>query len=222
MSKNVYFTYFEDFEQHNYTLQNEIIKYTHIINDDVVMVQATNSTRVNLYKSYVQIASCITSYARIYLHKFKIKYQKNLFYSDTDSLFLDIKMDDCDVDSNNLGFFKLVSKCQEGIFIKSKMYYLKLENDEEIKKGAGFDSSKLSYEDYKYLLYNDNVFIDLKDNKLNKKHFLLNTSNKILNDIKIDSKNKRRKKIYGDQINTYPININNEIDIEKKYKIENN
>ena len=73
-------------------------------------------------------------------------------------------MDDIDVNDHELGKFKLVNYCKEVIFIKPKMYYLKIDENIEIKK-AGLSSNTLKYEDYLNLLIEDEKVLSLKDQK---------------------------------------------------------
>jgi len=59
-----------------------------------------NNQRLNIS---ISIASAITSYARIYMNKFKYSLKDNLYYSDTDSLFLDIQLDPIDISDTEIG-----------------------------------------------------------------------------------------------------------------------
>jgi DNA polymerase type B, organellar and viral len=70
----------------------------------------------------IPIASAITAYARIYMSKFKNKYQDNLFYTDTDSIYLNIKLDPSFISNKILGFFKLEKIFESAIFLAPKMY----------------------------------------------------------------------------------------------------
>ena len=74
-------------------------------------------------------------------------------------------MDDIDVNDHELGKFKLVNYCKEVIFIKPKMYYLKIDENIEIKKASGLSSNTLKYEDYLNLLIEDEKVLSLKDQK---------------------------------------------------------
>lgn len=56
------------------------------------MLLKTNSPLI-IY-IYVAIAFSITAYSRIVMSNIKIEYIDNLYYSDTDSLDLDVKLDD--------------------------------------------------------------------------------------------------------------------------------
>lgn len=71
----------------------------------------------------VQVASFITAYARSYMYKFKNLENNECFYTDTDSLFLEKKLND-EYIGNELGEFKLEYKVKKGYFIAPKVYYL--------------------------------------------------------------------------------------------------
>lgn len=70
----------------------------------------------------VHIAAAITSYARIHMHKFKTLYNNQCYYTDTDSVFLEKPLDPKYVSKEELGKMKLVTKCEEAIFLSSKVY----------------------------------------------------------------------------------------------------
>lgn len=111
-------------------------------------------------KDTIQISTPIalftTAYARILMSEYKIKYQDNLYYSDTDSLILDRELPEKEV-SKGLGKFKLEYTCQEGVFISPKVYALKLTDGSEVIKVKGLKESdmKVSLQDLKDLLINN-------------------------------------------------------------------
>jgi hypothetical protein len=91
-------------------------------------------------KTAIQIASSTTSYARIVMHKYKMMC-KNVYYSDTDSIFTDEKLPQ-ELISNDIGKFKLVYQIKEGIFISLKTYWLSLNTGQEITKFKGETKEK--------------------------------------------------------------------------------
>lgn len=211
IKKNKFFTFIENEAQHLYTSRSEEVKHFEFLNDNYILVNSTKSSRANFYRSYVQIASSITSYARIHLHKYKIKYKNNIYYSDTDSLYLDCKMDESDVDNSALGYFKLVNFYKTAIFIKSKTYYLRAENGEEIIRMPGLNSKDinlLSIKDYETLLLQDTNII-LKDIERNRKVGFFE-SKLLISDFTFYSYNPRRQRLYNEHskyIKTLPIKI---------------
>ena len=70
----------------------------------------------------IAIASAVTSYARVYMSKFKNRKDINLFYSDTDSLFTDSELPE-EVIGNNIGQFKLENIFKEIIFLGPCRYF---------------------------------------------------------------------------------------------------
>ncbi len=109
------------------------------------------SRRINIA---VHIASAITAYARIYMHKLKMKYADNLYYSDTDSLITNIELDQSLVSNNQIGLLKLDHKIKRAIFIAPKLYYMELE-DETVIKAKGVNPELLTYDDFLKLYNNE-------------------------------------------------------------------
>lgn len=70
----------------------------------------------------VAIAAWVTALARIRMHKQYMKYQSNLYYTDTDSIF--VKHDSSMPDSKLLGEFKYEYSAMEGCFLLPKTYAL--------------------------------------------------------------------------------------------------
>lgn len=105
----------------------------------------------------VQVASYVTSYARIELLKGLrevIKEGGHCYYCDTDSIVSDIKLPDYMVHDSDLGKFKLEGLPIKGLFLKPKVYTELFENEPtNIKfKGVSKDTQKtLTYEYYEEL-----------------------------------------------------------------------
>lgn len=98
------------------------------------------------------LAMFTTAYARIFMSKFKMEYQNNLYYSDTDSLYLDCSLPD-EYIGPELGKFKLEYQATEVVFLAPKVYSLLLPDGSEITKVKG--STVLpSFSELKELLYN--------------------------------------------------------------------
>lgn len=141
----------------------EELKYSHEIND---MYIVTYSTKINKHidknfrdkyfnrmismntTSAVQIASAITSYARIEMYYYKNKYSKNLYYSDTDSLFLNIPLDEEHISDKEMGKFKLEGEIIEALFICPKVYYVNYTNLSIVKKMKGLASKEITKQDF--------------------------------------------------------------------------
>jgi len=71
----------------------------------------------------VQISSSVTSYARIILHKLKNQSGiGKLYYSDTDSIFVDNSLSSDLVSNEILGKLKLVHEIKEAVFLGPKSY----------------------------------------------------------------------------------------------------
>ena len=95
--------------------------------------------RSNSLKSFtaVQIASAITAYARIVMYKYKKLDDIGVYYSDTDSIFCDTKINPKYVSNNKIGKLKLVNEVKFGLFITPKAYFISDQNNVEIAKIKG-------------------------------------------------------------------------------------
>lgn len=83
------------------------------------------------------ISSYITSEARVYMLQFYLKYQKNLLYTDTDSLVLNKPLDHKFISETILGMFKKEHDTEIEI-IGNKHYYSKVKGEKVVHiKGVG-------------------------------------------------------------------------------------
>jgi len=108
----------------------------------------------------VPISAAVTSYARIYISKIKLKIMANggkIFYSDTDSIVTSQKLPESLVNDKELGKFKLEHVIKKGIFISGKTYCLLTDKDIFINRAKGVKSNSLNYNDYVNLLNSCNV-----------------------------------------------------------------
>lgn len=125
--------------------------------------QAKNQRESKIFSKTLNIstpiAMFITAYARMHMAKFKIRYADNLYYTDTDSLVLDVELPN-NIISNELGHFKLEHKIKKGIFIAPKVYGLLLEDtgngETEIIKVKG-SKIKIPFKDLDALLFKDKI-----------------------------------------------------------------
>lgn len=200
--------------------------------DDVTLI----STKVhknsweNKERDKLQISTPIalftTAYARILMSEYKIKYQDNLYYSDTDSLILDCKLPENKV-GKELGLFKLEYQIDEAVFISPKVYVLNLKDGTQVLKVKGLsdqtkeNKEKLSLKNLKALLDNNNSnSINLENSKwfrhLDQGYISIKDNGYTIS----INENKRNFVKDNDEniINTKPFNINNteiEAEIEK-------
>lgn len=113
---------------------NEIISYfkkedVNSINDDSIRGDKTKNISI-------AVAAAVTSYARIVMSSIKMNPKLKIYYSDTDSVVLDTKLNS-DFVSSNLGAFKLEETFEKAVFIAPKVYggvYQKLNKKGELKK----------------------------------------------------------------------------------------
>jgi hypothetical protein len=106
---------------------------------------------VQLYKepvrlktfSHVGIATFVTSYARIHMHRLFGSLGSDLFYTDTDSIFTTRKMDH----GKELGKLKFEAEYDSAVFLLPKTYYARGIQKSKIAM-KGFDKKKISQFDF--------------------------------------------------------------------------
>jgi hypothetical protein len=104
----------------------------------------------------ISIASAITAYARVHMSQFKNNPNFILYYTDTDSVYVNKPLPDHLISSKILGKMKLENVLNKAIFLAPKVYYLETENGKTIYKVKGLSHSiDLSFNDFKKLLYKD-------------------------------------------------------------------
>ena len=101
----------------------------------------------------IGISAAITAYGRIVMSKLKNNPDMTLYYSDTDSVYVDKPLDDSLVSSTELGKLKLENKITEAIFLAPKVYCLINEDNKYISKVKGLSHDvEVSYMDFLSLL----------------------------------------------------------------------
>jgi len=90
--------------------------------DDKVELNTLLDNGFEKHNINISIASAITSYARIHMSQFKNNPNYNLYYSDTDSIYIDKELDSVLVNSKILGKMKLEAIIDKAIFIAPKVY----------------------------------------------------------------------------------------------------
>jgi DNA polymerase elongation subunit (family B) len=106
----------------------------------------------------IAIASAITAYARIHMSQFKNNSDYNLYYTDTDSIYIDKPLPVDLVNDKILGKMKLENILKKAIFLAPKVYYLETEDGKVIYKVKGLSHNiNLTLDDFTNLLYKDTI-----------------------------------------------------------------
>jgi hypothetical protein len=101
----------------------------------------------------IAIASAITAYARIHMSQFKNNPNFNLYYSDTDSIYIDRPLSKDMISDTILGKMKLEYILNDAIFLAPKMYYLETVDGQIIYKVKGLKHEiELTLKDFENLL----------------------------------------------------------------------
>ena len=93
-------------------------------------------------ESNVGIAAAVTAYARIHMSQFKNNPNFNLYYSDTDSIYIDKELDNSFISETVLGKLKLEKVLSKFVGVGPKFYGgVDAFNGKEFSKVKGFSSS---------------------------------------------------------------------------------
>jgi hypothetical protein len=108
----------------------------------------------------ISVAASITAYSRIFMSYFKNNPNINLYYTDTDSIYTDSKIESVHIDAKVLGKLKLENICEKAIFLAPKMYCLKTIDGEIITKTKGLKHEvELTLSEFKKLLIKNEKII---------------------------------------------------------------
>ena len=148
----------------NYELKYTILNYQ-LIEDQFLIsyIDSDINNNINNSKAHtnvsVVISSAITAYARIFMSKFKNNKKFKLFYTDTDSLYVNKPLDIYykNLIGKDLGQFKLEVIFDEAVFLAPKVYggiVSDTNNKIEITKVKGYKNI-LNYNQLKSSLKKD-------------------------------------------------------------------
>lgn len=124
-------------------VKKEVEEGTYFYDKDMKLARK-QSYNISWFMQY-HIAAWITSGARNLLHYYQLKYQDNLCYSDTDSIFLSDDYKICENDlteKKELGKLDVQGKYDRAYFISPKFYTL-INKEKTITKLKGFESKDL-------------------------------------------------------------------------------
>jgi DNA polymerase elongation subunit (family B) len=111
----------------------------------------------------IAIAAAITAYARIHMTQFKINPEYSLFYSDTDSIYIDKLLPDHLISNKILGKMKLENVLTKAIFLAPKVYCLETEDGKVIYKVKGLSHEiELTLNEFESLLFKENYLQKLQ------------------------------------------------------------
>jgi hypothetical protein len=77
---------------------------------------------INISNISIPISSAIAAYSRVEMSKYIRKYDKNLYYIDTDGIKVDCELDSSEIDSKELGKMKYEFTFKEAVFPGLKVY----------------------------------------------------------------------------------------------------
>ena len=163
------------------------------------------------YNISVSIASAISAYARIHMSQFKNNKKYKIFYSDTDSIYVNKRLHRLLVSNTELGKLKLENIFTESTFLAPKVYGGRLESGEEIIKVKGLRhdviENQLTLDKLNHLLYKNNS-LNFSQTKTFRK-FDSGTINLMVQTYNLVATENKRELVYKNNImvNTKPIRI---------------
>ena len=218
INKDEFFRNIDDYSDNN-------TKFVELGNK-IMVISRTHQAEVNnmldgnkqTHNVSIAIASAITAYARIHMSWFKNNPDFNLYYTDTDSAYIDKPLPESMVNSKILGKMKLENIIKKAIFLAPKLYCLLTKDDKFIHKVKGLNHNiDLNINDFEQLLYKDS-FIEKSQIKWRKN--LSEGHIKVLNELyTIKITDNKRKLIYDKNnklIGTTPYIINKDKEIINK------
>jgi uncharacterized protein YuzE len=108
------------------------------------------------HNTNVAIASAITAYARVHMSYFKNNPNFKLYYTDTDSAYINKPLPDSMVSNKTLGLMKLENKLKKAIFLAPKLYCYETIDGKIIHKVKGLSHDiDLNMQDFEQLLYKE-------------------------------------------------------------------
>jgi hypothetical protein len=164
INKNEFFDFIDEFKSDE--VQNCIE-----LGDKIMVIYRTHQADINTmldgfkqtHNVSIAIASAITAYARIHMSQFKNNPDFTLYYTDTDSAYVDKPLPKHLINNKILGKLKLENICKKAIFLAPKLYCLLTEDDKIIHKVKGLNHNiDLTLSDFESLLYKDNYIQKLQ------------------------------------------------------------
>ena len=192
-------------------LENENIEVINYIdlNESLFINYIDNSALEKESKTSISIASAVTAYARSYMFNIIKDNLDHIYYSDTDSLYLDKPLNKDLISSTELGKLKLEYIFKDSVYIGPKIYAGITTDNKYICKIKGFKKS-VDFELMKSLL--------IKDSKIKLNHVkwfrsLVNSNITLKDQIYELQKTENKRKIIYDLndigINTEAYNLKN-------------
>ena len=152
---------------------NQFITDVFEIDNDYILVQTMHDDLNTLldngsetHNVNIAVSSAISSYSRIHVAQFKNNPQYKLYYSDTDSIYINKPLPEEFISSTELGKMKLEHICTKAVFLAPKVYSLITVDGEEITKVKGITNeglNSINIEVLESLLYKDSKLEVLQD-----------------------------------------------------------
>ena len=195
-----------EFEEIYNSINKKILSFN-VINDCVI-VELKTDKKIRV-KGNIALASSITSKARIKLYHAQQDVTKNggkLLYSDTDSVYACYDRDVYKEKHGILDWSQDKKRIKDAVFISSKTYAVKYEDNSESVKIKGFDNKLIDFNDLKTKFYKKERFLNFENRYISKKNMeMFNIEN--TKNLSLNSYDKRR--FSEDFLYTEPLNCTN-------------
>lgn len=179
-----------------------LLRNSNLISEKEYFKLKNSSSKKPLFTP-VQIASAITAYARIIIHKYKSDPNNKIYYSDTDSIFSKYPIHKRYLSDKKLGFMKECNKVKEAFFVAPKVYAC-IYNQKFDVKCKGVNKGLVTYNDIKALYNGETRFFT--NSLMFKKDYKKYIISKVEQKLNITGKFLKRKKIFknGKWVTTCP------------------
>lgn len=146
--------------------------------DDLFLIKKKSH---KIPKSNLAMAAAIASKARIKLYKAQLEVIKNggrILYSDTDSVFAAFD-NSLNIENKLLGEYVLFDTNKndtviiDSVFISSKTYAVKFNNNIDVVKIKGINTSVINFYDLKNKFFSNQKYLDINTHQLSKKNLSL-------------------------------------------------
>jgi hypothetical protein len=128
---------------------NVLVKHRSKLKDQQTMLYGNLET----HNVNIAIAAAISAYARIHMTQFKNNPEINLYYTDTDSIYIDKPLSEEMISSTELGKMKQEYILDKAIFLSPKVYFLITKEGKKIFKVKGLSHDvNLNLDDFMNLL----------------------------------------------------------------------
>lgn len=201
-------------ESERIILDKNNVRVTPLSSGKVMIFYEEDTDSLNINNISVTISSAIAAYSRVTMSHFMVKYNKDLYYIDTDGIKLSTELDKNEVDDKELGKFKEEYTFTEAAFPGPKFYGGKILNPDtnqikEFVKVKGLKNS-IPYPVLKSIINKDTKFSIIQEKWIRDlEHYTILVKNQSYTLALAEHKRKIVFDSLGNFIDSIPLQLNN-------------